>query len=200
MNTCRFTRSDYDKFPATETQGPIWRGWTEICSEIALRTSGEHALLVFDTYHGVYDAELTEAVGKIWPEAEWITTESLFHDEAYLRALTEPYVTDDELFGYLSPLGIADTVPPSPSFPCDSTIQRTSSGHLSEERETFPASLPFSDLTFLFKSCEKGGFVCLQRIFQISNSGRHPVVPTSRSGKNHIEILHIVTAGFGVVV
>ena len=92
MSTCRFTRSDYDKFPATETQGPIWRGWTEICSEIALRTSGENALLVFDTYHGVYDAELTEAVGKIWPEAEWITTESLFHDEAYLRALTEPYV------------------------------------------------------------------------------------------------------------
>ena len=113
MNTCRFTRSDYDKFPATETQGPIWRGWTEICSEIALRTSGENALLVFDTYHGVYDAELTEAVGKIWPEAEWITTESLFHDEAYLRALTEPYVTDDELFGYLSPLGIADYFDPA---------------------------------------------------------------------------------------
>lgn len=113
MSTCRFTRSDYDKFPATETQGPIWRGWTEICSEIALRTSGENALLVFDTYHGVYDAELTEAVGKIWPEAEWITTESLFHDEAYLRALTEPYVTDDELFGYLSPLGIADYFDPA---------------------------------------------------------------------------------------
>ena len=113
MSTCRFTRSDYDKFPATETEGPIWRGWTEICSEIALRTSGENALLVFDTYHGVYDAELTEAVGKIWPEAEWITTESLFHDEAYLRALTEPYVTDDELFGYLSPLGIADYFDPA---------------------------------------------------------------------------------------
>lgn len=113
MNTCRFTRSDYDKFPATETEGRIWRGWTEICSEIALRTSGENALLVFDTYHGVYDAELTEAVGKIWPEAEWITTESLFHDEAYLRALTEPYVTDDELFGYLSPLGIADYFDPA---------------------------------------------------------------------------------------
>ena len=113
MSTCRFTRSDYDKFPATETQGPIWRGWTEICSEIARRTSGENALLVFDTYHGVYDAELTEAVGKIWPEAEWITTESLFHDEAYLRALTEPYVTDDELFGYLSPLGIADYFDPA---------------------------------------------------------------------------------------
>ena len=113
MSTCRFTRSDYDKFPATETEGRIWRGWTEICSEIALRTSGENALLVFDTYHGVYDAELTEAVGKIWPEAEWITTESLFHDEAYLRALTEPYVTDDELFGYLSPLGIADYFDPA---------------------------------------------------------------------------------------
>lgn len=113
MSTCRFTRSDYDKFPATETQGPIWRGWTEICSEIARRTSGENALLVFDTYHGVYDAELTEAVGKIWPEAEWITTESLFHDDAYLRALTEPYVTDDELFGYLSPLGIADYFDPA---------------------------------------------------------------------------------------
>lgn len=113
MSTCRFTRSDYDKFPATETEGRIWRGWTEICNEIARRAACDNALVVFDTYHGVYDAELTEAVGAIWPDAEFIRTEQLFHDEAYLRALTEPYVTDDELFGYLSSLGIADYFDPA---------------------------------------------------------------------------------------
>lgn len=112
MNENRFARSNYDKLPATEVEGPIWRGWKEIGDEIARRTSREDALLVFDTYHGVYDEELTAALAAIRPEAEIIRTESLFHDEAYLRALTDPYVTDDELFGYLSPLALADYFDP----------------------------------------------------------------------------------------
>lgn len=112
MNKYRNTHSNYDKFPATETSGHIWRGWEEIGSEITRRATDKHALLVLDTYHGVHDAELTEALIQLWPEAELIRTEELFRDEKQIRAMTEPYVTDDEIFGYLSPLGIADYFDP----------------------------------------------------------------------------------------
>lgn len=112
MNKYRNTRSNYDKFPATETSGRIWRGWEEIGGEIARRATDKHVLLVLDTYHGVHDTELTEALTRLWPEAELIRTEELFYDEKQIRSMTEPYVTDDEIFGYLSPLGIADYFEP----------------------------------------------------------------------------------------
>lgn len=112
MNKYRNSRSNYDKFPATETSGRIWRGWEEIGGEIARRATDKHVLLVLDTYHGVHDTELTEALTRLWPEAELIRTEELFYDEKQIRSMTEPYVTDDEIFGYLSPLGIADYFEP----------------------------------------------------------------------------------------
>ena len=112
MNKYRNTRSNYDKFPATETSGRIWRGWEEIGGEIARRATDKRVLLVLDTYHGVHDTELTEALTQLWPEAELIRTEELFYDEKQIRSMTEPYVTDDEIFGYLSPLGIADYFEP----------------------------------------------------------------------------------------
>ncbi len=112
MNKYRNTRSNYDKFPATETSGRIWRGWEEIGCEITRRTTDKRALLVLDTYHGVHDTELTEVLTRLWPEAELIRTEELFYDEKQIRSMTESYVTDDEIFGYLSPLGIADYFEP----------------------------------------------------------------------------------------
>ena len=112
MDTSLHTRSNYDKFPATETEGRIWRGWEEIGAEISRRTDIERPLVVFDTYHGVHDAELTGALARMWPDAELIRTEELFRDERQIRSMTQPYVTDDELFGYLSPLGLADFFDP----------------------------------------------------------------------------------------
>ena len=112
MNTSLHTRSNYDKFPATETEGRIWRGWEEIGVELVRCTDIERPLVVFDTYHGVCDEELTGALARIWPEAELIRTEELFRDEREIRSMTDPYVTDDELFGYLTPLGLADFFDP----------------------------------------------------------------------------------------
>lgn len=115
MDTSLHTRSNYDKFPATETEGRIWRGWEEIGAEISRRTDIERPLVVFDTYHGVHDAELTGALARMWPDAELIRTEELFRDERQIRSMTQPYVTDDELFGYLSPLGLATSSTPNVS-------------------------------------------------------------------------------------
>ena len=66
MNKYRNTRSNYDKFPATETSGRIWRGWEEIGCEITRRTTDKRALLVLDTYNVLHDSELTEVLTRRW--------------------------------------------------------------------------------------------------------------------------------------
>lgn len=112
MNTPRHNRPNYDKFPATDVEGSVWTSWDEIGQELRLHLQDEAPLLVVDTYLGVDDAELTTALRQHFPDAELIETGKLFHAEKQVRTMTEPYVTDDEIFGYLSPLGIADYFDP----------------------------------------------------------------------------------------
>ena len=103
---------EYDKFPATKVDGKIWIGWDEIGAELGRQPKDAAFLWAFDTYLGVFDDELTAAVRHLFPEAELLPTTALLHDEAQIRRMTRPYVTDDELFGYLSPLGLADFFDP----------------------------------------------------------------------------------------
>lgn len=96
----------YEKFPATTVEGRIWSGWGEITRQLARQIDGKPFLMVFDTYIGVYDDEIQEALRRQWPQADLIDASTLFCSEEQLRNMTEPYVTEDEIFGYLSPLAI----------------------------------------------------------------------------------------------
>lgn len=112
MGTIPRNGSGYDKFPATDIEGPSWLGWEAICARLGNQLHEAAPLLVFETYAGVHDAEVLDALHRFIPAAAFIETSSLFHDEHYIRRLTQPYVTDDALFGYLSPLHIADYFDP----------------------------------------------------------------------------------------
>lgn len=107
----QYGKSNYDKYPSTQVDGPVWVGWKRIGDELKGRLAGAHPLLAFDTYIGVCDEELTEALRQ-WGDFEIIETSGLLRDEAEIRRMTQQYVTDDELFGYLSPLGIGDYFDP----------------------------------------------------------------------------------------
>lgn len=107
----QYGKSNYDKYPSTQVDGPVWVGWKGIGDELKGRLAGAHPLLAFDTYVGVCDEELTEALRQ-WGDFEIIETSGLLRDEAEIRRMTQQYVTDDELFGYLSPLGIGDYFDP----------------------------------------------------------------------------------------
>lgn len=99
--------SNYDKYPSVKVQGITWNGWGIISGQLQKSLTGDCPILVLDTYAGVDEDELMEAF-RAWQGFEIIRTSSLFRSEAEIRMLTEEYVTEDELFGYLSPLDIGD--------------------------------------------------------------------------------------------
>ncbi len=94
---------NYDKYPATSIDGCVFTGWDRISTELK---KGLEQPLTVDCYTGVYEEELEKALvvgfGRV------IRTRSLMKEEALVRALTEPYMTDDILFGYVSPLRLED--------------------------------------------------------------------------------------------
>ena len=96
-------KSNYDKFPATAVDGPLWRGWEAISAQFASLNLG---ILAIDCYAGVLEEEIIEALRKNFPAL--LRTRALMKFETQVRAMTERFMTDDVLFGYLSPLRLKD--------------------------------------------------------------------------------------------
>ena len=94
---------NYDKFPATSVDGRLFKGWEGIREELLRGLSGP---LVLDFYAGVYEESVERELGKAFPHV--VRTRNLMKDEACVRALTQPYMTEDVLFGHVSPLKLMD--------------------------------------------------------------------------------------------
>lgn len=90
-------KSNYDKFPATETEGCLWKGWDNIRKEISARC-GKKTVLVVECYQGVMYGELKKEMEALAP-ALMVDTRDLFKPVAEIEKMTYPYVTDDRLFG-----------------------------------------------------------------------------------------------------
>lgn len=69
-------------------------------------------VIVIETYQGVYYDDLLASVEKSVDPDILVNTLALFHDEQYIRDLTQPDVTDDRIFGYMSRLKMADLLDP----------------------------------------------------------------------------------------
>ena len=96
-------KSNYDKFPATAVDGTLWRGWEAISAQFASLNLG---ILAIDCYAGVLEEEIIEALRKNFPAL--LRTRALMKSETQVRAMTKRFMTDDVLFGYLSPLRLKD--------------------------------------------------------------------------------------------
>lgn len=99
-------KSNYDKFPATEIEGPLWTGWEEIRHTLD-DALGSDGTLVVECYQGVYVDELIDELGKI-PHDLLIDSRTLFKSESEIEAMTRPLLTDDRLFGYRANLRYDD--------------------------------------------------------------------------------------------
>lgn len=95
-------RANYDKFPSTKVDGNIWLGWKDIRSELSGRK-----LLAVDFYTGVMEEEVIEAFAPIGAELV-INTRDLLKPEAEIRRMTERFMTDDVLFGYVTNTQLSD--------------------------------------------------------------------------------------------
>ena len=91
---------NYDKFPATDIDGKLWKDWTGIRSELKKAIGNrKRIVIVIECYQGVYHEELKEELQKLQPDL-WLDTQTIFKSNDEIATMTYPYVTDDRLFGY----------------------------------------------------------------------------------------------------
>ena len=98
-------KSNYDKFPSTHTDGMALLGWDKIISTLKEQWS-DCPVWAIDLYVGTYEQDFIQAFGQIGREV--VDTRSLMLPERELLLLTERFITDDVLFGYLSNVKLAE--------------------------------------------------------------------------------------------
>ena len=98
--------TNYNKFPSTKISGNILKGWDSIRSILAEGITKE-APLAIDLYTGTLEDEIITELNKI-PEITLINTRDLMKSEAEIRNMTDRFMTDDVLFGYITNLKLSD--------------------------------------------------------------------------------------------
>ena len=94
---------NYDKYPATRTEGALFHSWDAIREALGRERKGP---LAVDWYAGVHEAEITE--GLLPGFSRIIRMRDLMKPEAEIRRMTDPFMTDDVLFGYVTNLRMPD--------------------------------------------------------------------------------------------
>lgn len=99
-------KPNYDKFPATDVEGTLIQGWEKIRALFSEELA-ENRLLAIDCYTGVYEEELLEELAQLG-DVELQNVRDLYVDEEAVRAMTDRFMTEDVLFGYVTNLRMAD--------------------------------------------------------------------------------------------
>lgn len=99
-------KSNYDKYPATGIEGDIVVGWGDILQLFGSLLE-RHGCLAIDCYVGVREEELLGQLGRLGDVAV-VNVRDLYHNESHVRAMTERFMTEDVLFGYVTNLELAD--------------------------------------------------------------------------------------------
>lgn len=99
-------KSNYDKFPATQIEGKIFQGWDEVRTVLEGMLNRSRVLAV-DCYTGVYEEELLEELSLL-PLVQIVRVCNLYKDEVEIKCMTERFMTDDVLFGYVTNLSLDD--------------------------------------------------------------------------------------------
>jgi mannose-6-phosphate isomerase class I len=99
-------KSNYDKLPATNIKdGVLISGWNNILDELI--SKADNNIICIESYHGVYKDELFNFFKKI-PHVLFIDSSDYFRPENEVMEMTQNFMKDDELFGYLSNLKMED--------------------------------------------------------------------------------------------
>ena len=96
-------KANYNKYPSTKFKGFLVRGWDEARRVITERCSG---IVAVDLYTGTFEDAILSELSACFDKV--IDTRSLMKGEEELRAMTQPFMTDDVLFGYMTNLRILD--------------------------------------------------------------------------------------------
>lgn len=93
--------SSYNRFPTTvieNYEGSAISGWKDIVSKIQKEIPDKKYVLAIDTYPGVDDEEVLNAVNSLHPSL-FINMEDLLYPEGKTDEMLKPWLTDDRTFG-----------------------------------------------------------------------------------------------------
>lgn len=121
-------KSNYDKQPSTHIEGSMTLGWDNIISTLCQAWADE-PIWAIDLYPGTYEEDFIAAFAKTGRKI--IDTRSLMRPEEEIRQLTERFMTDDVLFGYMSNIRLEEYFPnPKPEIKEPSIIIGTAAAWL----------------------------------------------------------------------
>jgi len=99
-------KSNYDKFPSTPVNGKLIKGWEAIFHTLNEKMNGQ-GVCVIECYQGVHIEEL-EANLPLLKAGLVVKADDLYLPETVIRSMTQPWVTDDRLFGRRASFTYAD--------------------------------------------------------------------------------------------
>ena len=99
-------KANYDKFPSTKLTGMLVQGWDSIISMLKKKMDARKVLAV-DLYTGVYEEEVLDAFSKEF-SGRVMNVRDLMKPEQEIQTLTERFMTEDVLFGYVTNLKLED--------------------------------------------------------------------------------------------
>ncbi len=146
-------KSNYDKFPATFTDGRLWKGWSAILTQLkAVRAERGVArqVWVVECYQGVRMESLRAALERLAPD-HLIESDTLFKPAEEIERMTYPYVTDDRLFGFRARFTYADFFDKERLAACRETLAAETGwtiifGHGAAEVVSEPSQLVYVDM------------------------------------------------------
>jgi mannose-6-phosphate isomerase class I len=102
---------NYDKSPFIPAEGKLYKGWKQISETLKhkLTEMGRKKLTVVECYPGTYMDEIGRNLRQMGFD-NVVDMANLYKPEAQIRSITEPWVTDDMLFGKKSPLSFDDFI------------------------------------------------------------------------------------------
>ena len=101
-------KSNYDKLPSTHIDGSITLGWDNIINTLSQAWADE-PIWAIDLYLGTYEEDFMAAFAKTGRKI--IDTRTLMRPEEEIQQLTERFMTDDVLFGYMSNIRLEEYFP-----------------------------------------------------------------------------------------
>lgn len=121
-------KSNYDKQPSTHIEGSMTLGWDNIISTLS-QAWADKPIWAIDLYPGTYEEDFMAAFAKTGRKI--IDTRSLMRPEEEIRQLTERFMTDDVLFGYMSNIRLEEYFPnPKPEIKEPSIVIGTAAAWL----------------------------------------------------------------------
>lgn len=97
---------NYDRFPSTKITGTILQGWDAVHA-LLVECFKAKKVVVVDFYAGVREEEVAGELELLSPTL-FINTRNLMKPQDEIKAMTERFMTDDVLFGYVTNLTLND--------------------------------------------------------------------------------------------